>query len=253
MADTRFSVQHNLQTMSLNAILIVENGDPLVDLRRAGGILWGGPPEFPGSEGNYCLVRLQVYKRLLCAQASLPQGYRLRLYEGLRSHASQEILFARQMARVTELEPALRPVEIHHAAKRLVAPVTHWDGTPNVPPHSTGGAVDIEIVDDEGMVIDFGMEIKDWWMVDPQLCAPHSNLLSARARANRALLEQVMTLAGFVKYHEEWWHFSFGDEYWAQATGQRVAVYGPCTAEMISLARTSAKGCDKCQDGALAS
>ena len=51
---------------------------------------------------------------------------------------------------------------VHAEASILLAPVVNWDGSVNTPPHSTGSAVDIEIVNAAGRVIDFGMEIKDW-------------------------------------------------------------------------------------------
>ena len=34
-----------------------------------------------------------------------------------------------------------------------------------------------------------------------------------------------MTGAGFVNYPTEWWHWSYGDRYWALQSGQRVARY----------------------------
>ncbi|MEV4813973.1 M15 family metallopeptidase [Micromonospora avicenniae] len=36
--------------------------------------------------------------------------------------------------------------------------------------------------------------------------------ISGTARANRTLLERLMTGAGFVNYPGEWWHYSFADE-----------------------------------------
>ncbi|GAB3977862.1 hypothetical protein GCM10029978_068930 [Actinoallomurus acanthiterrae] len=51
--------------------------------------------------------------------------------------------------------------------------------------------------------------------------------VSSAARANRDLLADVMTAVGFVNYPTEWWHWSFGDRYWAVATGGKSAIYGP--------------------------
>ncbi|PZS06630.1 MAG: hypothetical protein DLM55_12605 [Acidimicrobiales bacterium] len=36
-----------------------------------------------------------------------------------------------------------------------------------------------------------------------------------------------MTTAKFINYPTEWWHWSFGDRYWALLTGASVAIYGP--------------------------
>lgn len=42
---------------------------------------------------------------------------------------------------------------------------------------------------------------------------------------NRQLLVDVMTSAGFVNYGHDWWHYSYGDRYWAYATGSDTAIY----------------------------
>ena len=51
--------------------------------------------------------------------------------------------------------------------------------------------------------------------------------IPAAARANRRLLGDALRGAGLVNYPTEWWHWSFGDRYWAATTGAPAAVYGP--------------------------
>ncbi len=48
----------------------------------------------------------------------------------------------------------------------------------------------------------------------------------AEPRAWRDRLAIVMSEAGFVNYPHEWWHFSYGDQYWAWRTGALAALYG---------------------------
>ena len=43
---------------------------------------------------------------------------------------------------------------------------------------------------------------------------------------NRQLLYEVMTGVGFVNYPLEYWHYSYGDYYWAKANGVDSAIYG---------------------------
>jgi zinc D-Ala-D-Ala dipeptidase len=45
---------------------------------------------------------------------------------------------------------------------------------------------------------------------------------------NRRMFIDVMTKAGFSNYHEEWWHFDFGNQFDAKRTG-RSAIYGSAT------------------------
>lgn len=51
--------------------------------------------------------------------------------------------------------------------------------------------------------------------------------LSDRARTNRATLGRALSSAGLINYRTEWWHWSFGDRYWALRTRQPAALYGP--------------------------
>jgi D-alanyl-D-alanine dipeptidase len=48
-----------------------------------------------------------------------------------------------------------------------------------------------------------------------------------RARANRELLARALRGAGLVNYPTEWWHWSYGDRYWALVTGAPAALFGP--------------------------
>jgi len=50
------------------------------------------------------------------------------------------------------------------------------------------------------------------------------------ARANRQLLCQVLSSVGLVNYPTEWWHWSYGDRYWALSTGAPPACYGSVAA-----------------------
>lgn len=50
--------------------------------------------------------------------------------------------------------------------------------------------------------------------------------VSRHARANRELLASVLQGAGLVNYPTEWWHWSYGDRYWALVTGAPAALYG---------------------------
>lgn len=74
--------------------------------------------------------------------------------------------------------------------------------------HSRGSTLDITIVDKAtGEEIDMGsgydlFSPRSWPTAD---AAPQH-------RANRLLLQSVMTAQGFTPYEQEWWHFTLGDE-----------------------------------------
>ena len=52
-----------------------------------------------------------------------------------------------------------------------------------------------------------------------------SNNISDEAKVNRMILIETMVSAGFVCYPSEWWHWSYGDKYWAYTQKENHAIY----------------------------
>ncbi len=103
---------------------------------------------------------------------------------------------------------------------RFVAPV-------EVAPHVAGAAVDLTLVDACGDELDLGTPIDATPEQSDGRCYFAADGIGADARAHRELLAQVLCDAGLVNYPTEWWHWSFGDRYWALVSGAERALYGP--------------------------
>jgi len=200
--------------------------EPLIDIATSGLIAYGPPPECPETAPFYRMLREGVVYKLEKAQQRLPKGLQLRLYEGFRSPNVQKVLFAGQLQRVRQENPFQDDAWCYMQAAKLASPLNTFEGDDIIPPHSTGGAIDIEIVDETGNPLDFGMKLSDWGVVPPELCATAFDGLSNIVKGNRELLAEALTAEGFVNYPREWWHFSYGDQYWAHATGSTKALYG---------------------------
>jgi zinc D-Ala-D-Ala dipeptidase len=71
-----------------------------------------------------------------------------------------------------------------------------------------------------------GMAAKDWQIVDPDLCMTHCKNLDKAFQKNRDILFDVMLKNDFINYPTEWWHFSYGDRYWAYHKNEKQAIYG---------------------------
>ena len=67
----------------------------------------------------------------------------------------------------------------------ILGPSCNIDGSNNIPAHNTGGAVDIEIIDENGELIDMGMTAKDWIDVDAEYCLTDCKLISKTAQQHR--------------------------------------------------------------------
>ena len=95
------------------------------------------------------------------------------------------------------------------------------------PPHSTGAALDITLVDSSGRYLDMGCHIDQ--MDDYAKPDYFKNSKKKEAiiwHTRRILLKEIMQKFGFVQHPNEWWHFSYGDQLWAWLNKQKQAIYG---------------------------
>ncbi|MFJ8896892.1 M15 family metallopeptidase [Leifsonia sp. NPDC102414] len=200
------------------AIPVAECGERLVDVRRDRSLLIDSRKQDPADAFAY--LREGVLERLKEAQELLPQGLRLLFVEGYRPPSLQLAYFEEYASQLQAIHADWSAEQIQSAASRYVAP-------PGIAPHSAGAAVDLTLADAEGRELDLGTRMN----ADPEesegACYTHAANISTEARANRKLLGSVLTAAGLVNYPTEWWHWSFGDRYWALTTGETAALYGP--------------------------
>lgn len=210
----------------VNSISICENYEPLIDLKGQDELAYGPPPDTPLTRDDYTKVRRTVYEKLCQAQKKLPDNWKFRIYEGLRSLNVQKILFDSLYTNLKLRDTSLSEEECFKQTSMLVAPVRLFNGSVNIPPHSTGGAIDIEMIDGDGNLVDLGMAIKDWAKVHPDICGTFSLIISEEATRNRKILLDIMHEHEFVNYPKEWWHFSYGDRLWAYLKKKKVAIYG---------------------------
>ena len=95
------------------------------------------------------------------------------------------------------------------------------------PPHSTGGALDLAIVDSNGKLIEMGCEIDKMDVsAAPEFYKNSKSIESILWDERRNLLRKVMLKFEFVQHPNEWWHFSYGDQLWAWTNQYKNAIYG---------------------------
>lgn len=165
-------------------------------------------------------ARATLAQRLARADANLPNGIRLLVVEGLRPLAVQQRIHDGYRSELAGELPWLTDDEIDRMASRFVSP-------PGIAPHVSGAAIDLTLVGPDGRRLDLGTEIDATPEQSGGACYLDAPGLSAEARAHRELLAEVLTDAGLVNYPTEWWHWSFGDRWWAHVTGRPFAVHGP--------------------------
>lgn len=192
-------------------------GEALVDVRRKGLLT---DTRRADGEGAFAYLRYGVLDRLLKAQELLPDGLRLLFIEGYRPPALQQRYFDEYAAELRATHPEWSAEKLRAATSRYVSP-------PEIAPHSAGAAVDLTLVDADGVELDMGTRVNASPEESDGACYTAAENISAEARDNRELLTAALEAAGLVNYPTEWWHWSYGDRYWALSTGASAALYGP--------------------------
>lgn len=208
----------------VEAVPIRENGEGLVDLRTTSSLVVSSL--MADAVGAYAHTRTGVAERLVHADAALPTGLRLMIFESYRPPALQKEIFDGYLGSLRREHPEWDAPRLRMATSRYVSP-------PELAPHSAGAAVDLTLVTDDGSgnvtELDLGTPLNATPEESGGACYTGHLEITAEARENRSILDAALREAGFVNYPTEWWHWSYGDRYWAMMTGAAEAVYGPVT------------------------
>jgi len=199
------------------AVPVRENRQELLDVRERGFLVSSYRAD---AVGAFAKVRVGVLKRLELAERSLPSGLRLLFIEGYRPLALQQRYFGEYLESLRAANPGWNDERLRAAASRYVSP-------PALAPHSAGAAVDVTLCTADGRELDLGTRVNASPEESGGKCYTDHPDVEAAAAANRAVLGGALRAAGFVNYPTEWWHWSYGDRYWAMATGVPEALYGP--------------------------
>lgn len=207
-------------------IIIEECYEPLLSIPNDGRVLLTCPHPYevlwaPYNGVSPFLLRKTVLASLLQVAKILDDrnpGYRLKIFDAYRPLAVQEFMvnyiateYAKKVYSIplSEAPDAIRQLSIAHACQLFAYP----DSSPlSPPPHSTGAAMDLTIIDEKDQ------EIPTWGKIDELTTAHPNTYLEAKSRTeeiyhkNRLLLSEVMQAWGFIQLEHEWWHFSQGDQ-----------------------------------------
>lgn len=192
-----------------------------------------------GDRSPYWLRR-EVLEALKRAQATLQltqPNWRIQIFDAYRPIAVQQFMvdyttqtLAHQRGQSLESLPHAERQSLLAEVYQFWAPPSHDPKTP--PPHSTGAAIDITLVDATGTSVAMGSPIDEISeRSHPYYFQHHADAAGQQAHHHRCLLSTALKTAGFQQHPHEWWHFSLGDQLWAwcltQTIGQpQIARYG---------------------------
>lgn len=198
----------------VTSIPVTDCLEPLVDVRAFLRV----DERLADPAGAFAHLRAGMAERL--RRVVLPLGVHLLVVEGYRPVSLQRKWFEDYRETLRATFPEMSSDELHVAASRFVSPV-------EVAPHTAGAAVDLTLCDDDGVELDMGTEVNATPEQSDGNCYTASTGISAEATQNRKVLVTALEGVGLVNYPTEWWHWSYGDRYWAMVRGHDSAVYGP--------------------------
>lgn len=167
---------------------------------------------------NKLFVRPKVDEMLHMAAKTLPQSYRLVIRAGHRPIEVQYKLLQMLKNSYKKENPNSNEQAALEFARTYVA-----DPAIKNPPHCCGAAVDVDMIDTKtNKLVDFGCPVN----TDSDISHLNTDKITKKQKANRDILHKAMLNVGFSPFATEWWHFSYGDNTWADYYNKPNAIYG---------------------------
>ncbi len=186
-------------------------------------------------------LREGVLERLLIAKQKLNKinpHWQIKIFDAYRPVSVQQFMVDYTFNGICQ-ERGINPQTLTEAEKESIYQEVFkiWaipsENPLTPPPHSTGGAIDLTIMDENRDIIPMGGEIDELSPISfPDYYVNAESEAEKTYHQNRQILLHIMTEAGLNRHLEEWWHFSYGDQMWAwlqnQANpyGDYIAKYG---------------------------
>jgi len=206
------------------SLAILECGEPLAPIPSTLALVEPHPYVQAGAPYGVLSpwqVRRSVGERLSMAQARLEEikpGFRISVFDAFRPVAVQAYMIEHECERLARdlKQQAFERLNTADQANIRARVMTFW-AAPNSdptapPPHATGAAVDVTLIDDQEKLVPMGTNIDD---LTEKAYPSYFQTRDPEIHANRTLLNDVMQQSGFHRNPVEWWHFSYGDQAWA--------------------------------------
>jgi len=167
-----------------------------------------------------CFVRETVAIKLKKIIDKLPSSYHLLIFDAWRPIKLQEYLFQRYRKK----HPNLNEKEV----SKFISNPYYANKFP--PPHYTGGAIDVALLKN-GILLEMKNSAdKDFSEISETnyYNKLERNLTKEETdyKNNRDFLCEIMNAVGFSNYEKEYWHFDYGNQFWAKSHNKEKAYYG---------------------------
>lgn len=226
--------------------------EPLVDLAGEGLLVEAWYARCDGGNEPYhqpiagaietVYARRSVAALLRAVDASLaPLGLRIKIVDAWRPIETQAGLWVFFWDKLSRENPTFDDAQVEALVRTFVSDPRRFDPADDTtwPIHSTGGSVDVMLVDAAtGAMLDHGAGFDE---AHERSFTDHYERLMAAGEIgpddprlrNRRILVNAMVNAGFTNYVYEFWHFDYGTQLhvltrraWGEGTDPELAWYG---------------------------
>ena len=205
---------------TVRRVAVRECHDPMVDLSELGFTIDHTRKQISNRSRHFSKVRSTVALKLRIAADRLPPHLGFLIKEGYRPAKRQMVSYENVKNHLRTTYPELTEGQVVEETDKLCAPI-------DVAPHPTGAAVDLTLRNVEtGEELDLGTEYNAIPLETDNATFSDATNIGAEAAELRRILHSAMTSAAFVNYPSEWWHWSYGDKYWAATLNRPHALYG---------------------------
>jgi zinc D-Ala-D-Ala dipeptidase len=203
------------------SIEIRENNETMVDLGTLGFLV--EPKYFQQglSTNSKLYLREKTAKKLLRVQKNLSK-LKLKIWDSFRSRDVQNNIYQKYWDEIKISNPNWTEEKLRVEVGKFVSPPYQKD---RIPPHVTGGTVDLTLVNENGQELDMGTEFD---FFGPEASSFYFEIYKNKLNVtkNRRILREAMMMEDFTIDEDEWWHFDYGNQMWALKSGKSFAFYG---------------------------
>ena len=213
-----------MTNLVFETVEISENHDPMVNLKDYPFVLAPMYFEWGLSDIPDLWIRKAIADKLMQIQRENleSQGRKFQIWDPWRSRIVQNNIYQKFWNELSTQNPDWNEEKL---IKEVGTFVTKADDPSRIPPHATGGSIDLTVIGADGSEMDFGT-VFDYFGPEAATNYFEHNNENNIARDNRRWLHKIMIEAGFETDQDEWWHFDFGNQKWAIQLGKSKAFYG---------------------------
>lgn len=204
----KLGINKRMSKTYIGMVHVRENYEPLVEISHPKIILNKETIEQP------VLLRKEVATRLYKIANKLPEEQYIKIYSAYRSRITLYNIWKEEVERTEKENPNMQRGELLSLVKfKVSAPNINMGG------HDTGAAIDMAICDKNGKDLDFGSKYHENTQAGSLIS------LTAEQKKNQKYLHNLMKSQNFVQQPGQWWHYSYGDRYWAVYKGKRNSAF----------------------------